>query len=317
MTRISVFLRRCAGAASIATVLAGCATFSPTAPVRHEPKVIAPAAFPASSSPVAIVLSGGAARGYAHIGVLEVLEREGIRPDLIVGSSAGSVVGALYASGLSAVEVNAALGEMGPSTFLDVVLPNLGLFPGEMGVIKGEKFRTFLNDRLRHERIEEFPIRFAAVATDLGTGTITSFNAGDAALAVRASAAVPGVMTPVYLRGRFYGDGQIASPVPVMAARQLGAITVIAVDVIYPPADAALFTVIDVLFQAFTISMSRLREYELRAADVVIAPDIPPTSGQFGLGERERLVQIGREAAVAALPRIRAVLKRQQGRVGM
>ena len=309
-TWITRRIRHVAGTFCIAIVASGCATFSPPQPVRYEPQTSPPSAFPIGTRPVALVLSGGAARGFAHIGVLEILDREGIRPDLIVGSSAGSIVGALYASGLSPPQVDAALAEIAPATFRDVVLPNLGFFPGEMGVIKGEKFRAFLKDRLLHERIEDFPVRFAAVATDMGNGSVSSFNSGDAALAVRASSAIPGVMTPVYLRGRFYGDRQIASPVPVMAARELGADIVIAVDVIYPAREAAMFTVIDVLFQAFTISMNRLREHELRSADMVIAPQIPATSGQFGLGERERLVQIGRDAAVAALPRIRALLQR-------
>jgi NTE family protein len=309
-TWITRRIRHVVGTFCIAIVASGCATFSPPLPVQYEPRMAPPSAFPAGSRPLALVLSGGAARGFAHIGVLEVLDREGIRPDLIVGSSAGSIVGALYASGLSAPSVDAALAEMGPATFRDVVLPNLGFFPGEMGVIKGEKFRAFLKERLRHEKIEDFPIRFAAVATDMGNGSIARFNSGDASVAVRASSAVPGIMTPVYLRGRFYGDGQIASPVPVMAARELGADIVIAVDVIYPAREAAMFTVIDVLFQAFTISTNRLREHELRSADMVIAPRIPPTSGQFGLGERERLVQIGRDAAMAALPRIWTLLHR-------
>lgn len=291
--------------------LSGCATFSPPSAVGDPPQNTAPAPFPHGSKRVALVLSGGAARGFAHIGVLDVLERNHIRPDLVVGSSAGSIVGSLYASGLSPAEVNAALAEMAPSTFRDVVLPNLGFFPGEMGVIKGEKFRSFLRDRLRHERIDDFPIRFAAIATDMSNGSITAFNRGDASLAVRASSAVPGVLTPVYLRGRFYADGQIASPVPVMAARELGAAVVIAVDVIYPARDGALLSVLDVMFQAITISTNRLREYELLAADVVITPQIPQTTGQFGLGERERLIQIGREAAAAALPRIQAALRRQ------
>lgn len=290
---------------------AGCATFSPPAAVEHEPRSVAPAAFAHGSRPLAIVLSGGAARGFAHIGVLEVLEENGVRPDLIVGASAGSVVGAMYASGLSAPEVDAALAEMSPSVFGDVVLPNLGFFPGEMGVIKGERFRTFLRDRLRHQRIEDFPIRFAAVATDLGAGSVAAFNSGDASLAVRASSAVPGAMTPVYLRGRLYGDGQIASPVPVMAARKLGAAVVIAVDVIYPARDAKLLNVMDILFQAFTISTNRLRELELQSADVVISPWLPRTSGQFGLGERERLIQLGRESAASALPRIRSAIARR------
>lgn len=300
---------RLIGVAVIATATFGCATFTPPPRVQEEPRTVAAKPFSSSSRPLAVVLSGGAARGFAHIGVLEVLEAAGIRPDLVVGSSAGSVVGALYASGLSARQVNGVLGELTPATFRDVVLPNLGFFPGEMGVVKGEEFRRFIRDRLAHERIEDFPTRFAAVVTDLGTGAAVSFNAGDASLAVRASSAVPGVMTPVYLRGRIYGDGQIASPVPVTAARDLGARIVIAVDVVYPPQDATLFTVLDVIFQAFTISMNRLRDYELRAADLVIAPPIPPTSRQLGLGERERLVQVGRAAANAALPRIQELLR--------
>ncbi len=303
---------RLIGVAVIATAAAGCATFAPLPRVGEEPRTVAAKPFSAGSRPLALVLSGGAARGFAHIGVLEVLEAAGIRPDLVVGSSAGSVVGALYASGLSARQVNSVLGEMTPATFRDVVLPNLGFFPGEMGVVKGETFRRFIRDRLAHERIEDFPTRFAAVVTDLGTGATVSFNAGDASLAIRASSSVPGIMTPVYLRGRFYGDGQIASPVPVTAARNLGATIVIAVDVIYPSQDATLFTVLDVIFQAFTISMNRLRDYELRAADVVIAPAIPPTSAQLGLGERKRLVQIGRDAARAALPEIEKLLRSER-----
>lgn len=291
--------------------LSGCATFSPPSAAGDPPQHAAPAPFPQGSKRVALVLSGGAARGFAHIGVLEILERNHIRPDLVVGSSAGSIIGSLYASGLSPAEVNAAVAEMAPSTFRDLVLPNLGFFPGAMGVIKGEKFRTFLRDRLRHERIDDFPIRFAAIATDLGNGSVTTFNRGDASLAVRASSAVPGVLTPVYLRGRFYADGQIASPIPVMAARELGAAVVIAVDVIYPARDGALLNVLDVMFQAITISTNRLRDYELQAADVVITPQIPQTTGQFGLAERERLIQTGREAAAAALPRIKAALRRQ------
>lgn len=303
---------RLMGAAVIAAVTVGCATFAPPPRVQEEPRSVAARSLSANPGPLALVLSGGGARGFAHIGVLEVLESVGIRPNLIVGSSSGSIVGALYASGLSAQQVNGVLSEMAPGTFRDVVLPNLGFFPGEMGVVKGERFRKFIRDRLAHERIEDFPISFAAVVTDLGTGAAVSFNAGDASLAVRASSAVPGVMTPVYLRGRFYGDGQIASPVPVTAARNLGAKIVIAVDVVYPSQDATLFTVLDVVFQAFTISMNRLRDHELRTADLVITPAIPPTSGQLGLGERERLVQMGRDAATAALPRIQDLLRSER-----
>ena len=292
-------------------VASGCATFAPPPQVASEPSEVAPAPF-TKSLPMALVLSGGSARGFAHIGVLRVLEENGIRPDLVVGSSAGSIVGALYASGHTAAEVDRALAEMSASVFRDVVLPGLVFLPGELGFIKGEKLRKFIRDRLLHERIEEFPIRFAAAVTDLQSGTVHAFNAGDASLAVRASSAVPGVLTPVGLRGRYYGDGQISSPLPVAIARRLGAKIVIAVDVIYPPQDALLWSAPGVVLQAFTIAMNRLRDYELREADIVIQPSIPPTTAQFGLDSRPGLIEVGETAAREALPRIREILRMRQ-----
>ena len=288
-------------------ILGGCATFAPPPRVAKEPTAVPPQPF-ATRHPVALVLSGGAMRGFAHIGVIKVLEENGIRPDLVVGSSAGSIVGALYASGLTAAELESALGEMRTSVFRDLVLPGLGFLPGEPGFIRGEKLRIFVRDRLRHELIEDFPIRFAAVATELQTGAALAFNAGDASLAVRASSAVPGVIIPAEIGGRYYGDGQIASPLPVEAARSLGAKIVIAVDVIYPPEDALLSSALSIVFQALNISTTRLKDYESRQADLLIEPRIPATDGQFGFSASGGLIEAGERAARAALPRIREVL---------
>lgn len=197
---------------------------------------------------------------------------------------------------------------MSPSVFRDVVVPSLGWLPGELGMVKGEKLRTFIRDRLRARDIEDFPLRFAAVATDLQSGEAVAFNRGDASLAVFASSAVPGVLVPAYIRGRFYGDGQIASPLPVELARALGATRVIAVDVVYPPENALLNSVPSVLFQAYTIGANRLRDFEARDADVVLRPRLPVTEGQFGLEARQVVVPAGEEAAREALPAIRALL---------
>ena len=291
--------------------LSGCATFPAPHPAR-QPDSLPPQPFPGSRAPVALVLSGGAARGLAHVGVLKVLETSGIRPDLIVGSSAGSIVGALYASGLSAGQVEAALGEMSNQVFSDVSLPGLGLLPGALGVLKGEKLRGFVRERLRHELSEDFPIRFAAVATDLRSGETRAFNSGDAALAVHASSAVPGIFSPVGIGGRLFGDGQISSPLPVHAARQLGAKIVIAVDVLYPAQDAAFSTALGVVFQAFTISMNRLRDFERAEADLVIQPMIPPTGSQLGLSSRALLIEVGENAAREAMPRLLEKLRRDR-----
>ena len=295
-------------AASLCSVLlASCASVAPP-PFDHQPEAVAPLPFALARPPVALVLSGGAARGFAHVGVLRVLEENGIRPDLVVGSSAGSVVGALYASGLDASEMESAMSDISKGIFTDLTWPRFGVMPGELGLVRGERFRSFIAARLKHPNIEDFPIRFAAVATDLESGSPVAFNHGDAAYAVRASVAVPGLVTPATIKGRTYADGQIASPVPVQAARRLGARIVIAIDVIYPPEDSVLTNPLRVLFQAFLIGSFRLREFQVREADLVIAPDIRSTSGQYGLGAREELIETGVRAANEALPEIRRLL---------
>ena len=297
-------------------LLSGCATFDSRPPVDQAPTTVAAKPFPSGYQPVALVLSGGAARGYAHIGVIKVLEENGLKPDIIVGTSAGSIVGALYASGLTALELEAALAQLDRSAFTDFVLPGLGFLPGEMGFVRGDKLHRFVDARLKVHHIQDFPIRFAAVATDLNGGNAVAFNAGDAGLAVVASSAVPGVITPVEIDRHYYGDGQIASPMPVGIARALGAKIVIAVDVIYPPEHAFLSSAAGVLFQAFAISTHRLKQHELMGADIVIAPELGKTSGQWGFSERERLVAAGYETARKHLAeiqaRIRAVRRRQE-----
>lgn len=215
----------------VAVLLGSCASLQPVA--GPLPSFVEPP--PAARGGVALVLSGGAARGYAHVGVIKVLEANGLRPDLVVGSSAGSLAGALYASGLDAAQLEAAVAELGRSDFADLALPGLGLLPGAMGLTKGNSLHRFVDDRARHHRIEVFPIRFAAVATDLATGEPQILNAGDVGLAVRASSAVPGIIEPFSLGARKLVDGQLSSPIPVDAARRLGARVVIAVDVVYPP----------------------------------------------------------------------------------
>ena len=294
-----------------AIVLGGCATFQPRMRVDQPPAAVAAKPFPGGYQPVALVLSGGGARGYAHIGVIKVLEMNGLAPDIIVGTSAGSIVGSLYASGLNALELETALAQLDTSAFTDFVFPGLGFLPGEMGFVRGDKMRRFLDARLKVHHIQDFPVRFAAVATDLNSGMPVAFNYGDAGLAVVASSAVPGVITPVEIDKRRLGDGQIASPLPVATARALGAKTVIAVDVLYQPEDAFLYSAVSVLFQAFTISVNQLKKTEAAQADVVIAPQVQRTSGQFGFADREHLTAAGEAAARQALPQLRELFARR------
>ena len=308
----SIFHRRgytwisAASALTVVCLLAGCVTFRPPAPTDNPPSTIVARPLPVGKLPVALVLSGGSARGFAHVGVIKVLEANGLRPDIIVGTSAGSIVGALYASGLSAAELDSALAQMDRSVFTDFVWPGLGLLPGELGFVRGDKLHHFLDARLKHHYIQDFPMPFAAVATELATGKPVAFNAGDAGLAILASSAVPGVISPVSINRKYYGDGQISSPLPVATARELGAAIVIAVDVVYPPEDAFVYSAISVMFQAFAISVYRLKEHEKAGADLVIAPVLRKTSGQFTFADRAHLIAAGEQAAAQMLPAIRA-----------
>ena len=290
-------------------MLEGCATLQPPMPVIDPPTSVAAKPFPLGVKPVALVLSGGSARGFAHIGILKVLEEQGLKPDIIVGTSAGSIVGALYASGLTVSEVESAIAQLDKSVFTDFVMPSLGFLPGEMGFVRGDKLHRFIDARLKQHHIQDFPIRFAAVATDLNTGKPVAFNSGDAGLAVVASCAVPGMIMPVEINRRRYGDGQISSPLPVSIARALGAKVVIAVDVVYPPEDAFLNSTVSVLFQAFTISVYRIKEYEAANADLLIKPDLGKTAGQMTFGDRERLIAAGEAAMREVLPVIKKLFR--------
>lgn len=288
---------------------AGCAASGPYAVPETEPWFASDRTARSADRGVALVLSSGGARGFAHVGVLKVLEANGLRPDIIVGCSAGSVVGALYASGLTAAELDAVMAKLDASAFSDWTMPGIAFLTSPLGFVKGDGLRRFVDDHAKLHAIEAFPIRFGAVATDLVTGEVVVFNAGDVGRAVHASSAVPGLVSPARISGRLYGDCQVSSPLPVKAARLLGAKRIVAVDVIYPPVDAGLTSSMRVVFQAFAISTYHLKEFEAAMADVVIAPQLPRTSGQLGFEHRQQLIAAGEQATREMLERLRPLFR--------
>lgn len=292
--------------------LGGCALLPPS----HEliepgdlPRLVAP---PSASRPqVALVLSGGSARGFAHLGVLQVLEREGLRPDLVVGTSAGAIAGALYASGMGTVAMVELAQRLDWFTVFDINPLHSMVHGFGLGLSHGHQLEALLRKSLAVP-MQRFPIAFAAVATDLNTGETVVLNHGDAALAIRASSAVPGLMVPVSIGGRLLGDGQIVSPMPVAVARQLGAKIVIAVDVVFPPTHAAMTNPVSVLFQSVLISSYRHLLHERAQADVVVTPKIAG-AGQLGFGDRDWLIKAGVDAAERAMPQLRAAFGAKLG----
>lgn len=298
------------GAAAARPLFTGCATplqgaAQPTGEGREEPGFSEPQG---TQHRVALVLSGGGARGFAHLGVLRVLERERWRPDLVVGTSAGAIVGAMYASGLSVAEIESAAATLEWSVLFDFdpvwsLLGGIGL-----GVVPDDRLETFLRQHLPVP-IERFPIcPFAAVTADMEQGEVVALNQGDAARAVLASCAVPGLYAPVRARGRLLADGQVVSPLSVLTARSLGAARVLAVDVVYPPQHSAMSNPISMLFQSMIVSGWRHALAARALADLVIIPKIRTTS-QLGLASRAWVTEAGERAASAQLQEIRALFE--------
>lgn len=267
----------------------------PAARATHELALPLPGARPAR---IALVLSGGGCRGHGHIGVLRVLEKNGLKPDFLVGSSAGSLVGALYAAGRSADELERYGRGVSPNLLREWVYPRLGMF-------SGDRIRRFVAERAAIRSIESLPVRFAAVATDLRTGALVVLDTGDLGAAVQASASVPGLLEPVTLEGRTLVDGNLCAPVPIVVARRLGARHVVAVDVSPLPGQAHLGDPIDALYQAFSILTRKLATEEKSAADIVIEPTLPH-HGEMSATLLGELVRAGEQAAREALPALRA-----------
>ncbi len=258
---------------------------------------------------IGLALGGGAARGFAHIGVIKVLESQGIVPDLVVGTSAGSLVGALYAAGNNGYALQKMAIDMDEAAISDWTLP---FFSQSTGVLKGEAIQSYVNRALQGKPIDQLKLPFGAVATDLHTGQPILFRRGNTGAAVRASSAVPGVFHPVRIGNIDYVDGGLVSPVPASFARQMGADFVIAVNISAQPDAQPASSTFEVLLQTFAIMGQSLNQYELKQADVVIRPELGTMKGSDFQG-RNLAILAGEKAAMAVLPEIRRKLQQKTG----
>lgn len=282
----------------VTLLLAACGGFGgKPAPVVELP----PAVEPPPPPRIGLALGGGAARGFAHIGVIKVLESHGLKPDLVVGTSAGSVAGALYAAGHSGFDLQQMAFDLDRATVADWTLFGKGL-------IRGDALRLFINTAVGNRPIEQLPMKFACVAVRLDTGEAILFERGQTGQAVQASSAVPGVFAPALISGHEYVDGGLASVVPIRYAKKLGADFVIAVDVAAPPDQRAAQGKLDVVMKTFGIMGKTIRESEYPLADVLIVPDMSTVSSTDFEG-KHRAILAGERAAQAALPELRTKLR--------
>ena len=286
-------------------LLAGCGSLpslSSSKPAATPPAAATAAAPVAAKPKIGLALGGGAARGFAHIGVIKMLEAQGIVADYVAGTSAGAVVGSLYAGGYDAFAMQKIAVQLDEKIFADWTL-------GGRGLLKGEALQDFINQHLNKRPLEKLNKPFATVATDLNSGERVVFRTGDTGMAVRASAAVPGVFQPAQFRGRSFVDGGLTSPVPVRAAREMGADIVIAVDISDRPEGQPVDSLAAILWQTTTIMGGIIGANELKGADIVIRPKLRYVKSWDFTARHDAMLE-GEKAALAALPNIRQKLGR-------
>ena len=249
-----------------------------------------------------LALGSGAARGFAHVGVIQVLEEAGIQPDLVVGTSAGSLVAALYASGKNSAQLRRVAETMEEAEITDWMMPILN-----RGALRGEALARYVNTQVGGRLIEQMKIPLGIVATDLHNGEPMLFQRGNTGSAVRASSAVPAVFQPVKIGTREYVDGGLVSPVPVRQAREMGANVIIAVDISTDPEGSPASDTFQILMQTFNIMGKSLNTVLLKDADVVVKPALMGVkSADFAA--RRKSIEAGREAMLKAMPKLKQVL---------
>ena len=256
---------------------------------------------------VALVLGAGASKGFAHIGVIKVLESNGIPIDMVVGTSAGSFVGSLYAYGFNAFDLQKIALSITRSDVMDLTVP-------DNGFIKGEKIEEYINRLVKNTPIERFKIPFYAVATDIATGKEVVFGMGNAGMAVRASCAIPGVFRPVKIGPKQYVDGGVVSPVAVNAARLYGADIVIAVDISGDTDPTQPNGTLETILKSIDIMYSKIALTQLSGATIVIRPNVSGI-GSADFSKRHEAILEGEKAALSAIPEIKRILAQKDARM--
>ncbi len=287
----------CIAASLVGILLSGCSVMQP-APRTPD----APINITKKLPKIGLALGGGAARGFAHVGVIQVLEEAGIQPDYVVGTSAGSLVAALYASGKNGKQLQTVAETMEEAALTDWTLPFIS-----RGMLRGEALARYVSGQVGGKTIESFPLPLGIVATDLHNGKGVLFVTGDTGTAVRASSSVPGVFQPVKIGTREYVDGGLVSPVPVRYARQMGAEVVIAVDISATPESNPALSTMDIMLQTFAIMSLSINSFELKEADVAVRPALAGVSSA-DFASKRRSIEAGRAAMLAALPQLRTAI---------
>jgi len=279
--------------------------------IQQPPPVVqAPVQPPPKPAKIALVLGAGSSKGFAHIGVLKILESNKIPIHMIVGTSVGSAVGSLYAYGYDAFKLQKLSFSIEKEDIIDP------LYIPSNGFIKGEKLEEFINKSVKNTPMEKLKIPFYAVATDLEKGQEIVFAKGNTGTAVRASCSIPGIFRPVKISDKLYVDGGVISPVAVEAAKRLGADVVIVVDISSGIERTQPEGTIETILQSINIMYSKLGSIQASQADVVIRPKVSHI-GSADFSKKHEAILEGEKAAIEALPQIMNIITqlRQEGRL--
>lgn len=251
---------------------------------------------------VALVLGGGSAKGFSHIGVLRVLEQEKIPIHMIIGTSAGSLIGGIYAANPDSFQLEWLAFKIEKNDILD-----LSIIYSKLGPAQGTRLESFVEQNVAVKKIEDTKIPFYPIATDLNTGETIILEKGSLSKAIRASSAIPGIFVPVTFGNRLLVDGGVTNSTPCDIARNKGADIVIAVNLLKDIKDYNINSVVDIIGQSVNIMMHQSNKTKLKYADIIIEPDTKGIS-IFDFTQKKVLMEEGIKAAKAAIPKIKELI---------
>ncbi|MFI5303994.1 MAG: patatin-like phospholipase family protein [Nitrospiria bacterium] len=274
----------------VLSILSGCVSSPPSAPTPSVPIPI---------PKIALVLGGGAARGFAHVGVIRVLEQEKIPIDLVVGTSVGSLIGSIYADTRSSFDLEVIAFKLEKDDLFD-----FSVFSSTTGPVKGERLEKFVQSKVRKQNIEELSLPFVAVATNLVTGERVILDRGSVARAVRASSSIPGVFTPVFYQDMTLVDGGVVDNVPVDVARLKGADIVIAVNIGKNVVNKEVSNIVDITLQSVNVMSYEISKFKAQGADILIEPNVGDVN-MMDFDRKEYCMRAGIEATQKIIPDLR------------
>ncbi len=251
---------------------------------------------------VALVLGGGSAKGFAHVGVIRALEKEKIPIHMIIGTSVGSLIGGLYAANPDSFQLEWAAFKINRGDILD-----FSVVSSKMGPVQGTRLESFVEQNAKVKTVEATKIPFYPVATDLNTGETVTLEKGSLAKAIHASSAIPGIFVPVNFGNRTLVDGGVTNNIACEVARAKGADVIIAVNLQRDIRDTNINSVIDVIAQSIAIMMHVNSKTKLTHADVILEPDTKGIS-MFDFTQKKALMEEGIKSAEKAMPKIKALV---------